>query len=231
MDFRQSSAAPANRAETATPVAPAPHPTVGSHPTSGKKETFIDNSLPGWLKLLNVAILFGIAILLTLIALSFSRSGNNFNETKYVDTERYQAVFLNNGQVYFGKITTLNARSLKLNGIYYLTQQNASATANAQAQTSGDYTLVKLGCQQIHYPTDQMIVNRDQVTFWENLSKDGKVAKSIEEFKKQNPNGPKCDNVSPQTQSSNQTNTQGGTAPSGTNGTTPQNASSPSTNR
>jgi hypothetical protein len=151
---------------------------------------------------------------LTLIAFSFSRADTKTGEDKYVDTAKYQAVFLNNGQVYFGRIASLNTKYVDLVGVYYLTQN--TTTAGGQQQASGDYTLVKLGCQQIHNPDDRMLINRDQVTFWENLNKDGKVAKSIEEFKKQNPKGPNCSETSTQTQSSNNTNTQGSTAPSNT---------------
>lgn len=104
---------------------------------------------------------------------------------------------------------------VNLKNIYYLTQATTTGT-NGQSQATGDYTLVKLGCQQIHYPSDQMLINRDQVTFWENLNKDGKVAKSIEEFVKQNPKGPNCSEVSNQTQATSNSTTQGSTTPSNT---------------
>ena len=67
-----------------------------------------------------------------------------------------------------------------------------------------------------------MLINRDQVTFWENLDKDGKVAKSIEEFKKANPKGPDCTTTSTETQSTNNTNTQGSTTPTNTTTTKAQ---------
>ncbi|MBP9761884.1 hypothetical protein KBD11_02330, partial [Candidatus Saccharibacteria bacterium] len=54
------------------------------------------------------------------------------------------------------------------------------------------------------------------VTFWENLNKDGKVAKSIEDFKKKYPNGPDCSQVSNETQSTTNTNTQGSNTPTNT---------------
>jgi hypothetical protein len=149
------------------------------------------------------------------MALSFARSNNGASEDKYVDKSKYQAVFLNNGQVYFGNITSLTSNYVRLGNIYYLTQ-GTTAAANGQQQATSDYTLVKLGCQQIHHPTDQMVINRDQITFWENLSKDGKVAQSIEQFKKQNPNGPNCSQVSSQTQATNNSGAQGSTTPSNT---------------
>lgn len=204
MDFRQAISAPVTRPEPAPAGAPAPQQ---QHP---KKEN--KNGLPKWINWLTVVVLFSIAILLALIALSFASARNNVNsEAALVDTSKYQAVFLTNGQVYFGNITKINGDYLKLNNIFYLTQ--ASTTDSSSDSTSGNYTLVKLGCQQIHYPYDQMIINRSQISFWENLNKDGKVAQSIAEFKKQNPNGPDCSQVSNETQSGTNT-TQNTTSPS-----------------
>lgn len=43
--------------------------------------------------------------------------------------------------------------------------------------------LIKLG-DEIHGPEDEMILSKDQVLFYENLKTDGKVAQSIEKYKK-----------------------------------------------
>jgi hypothetical protein len=51
-----------------------------------------------------------------------------------------------------------------------------------------------------------MIINREQVSFWENLKDDGKVAKAIDQWVSQNPNGQKCDDTS-NTNSSQQSTT------------------------
>ncbi len=192
MDFRQPNSTPVNRLEAT--------PNVASAGQSNVRTSRGVDKLPKWLNLLSVVILFGIAALLVLLAFSFSRTSTT-SESKLVDHSQYQAVFLNNGQVYFGNISSITSSYLRLVNIYYLTQNTATnSTANTSA--SGDYSLVKLGCQQIHYPYDQMIINRSQVTFWENLNKDGKVVQSIKSFQKQNPNGPDCSQVSTSTQSS-----------------------------
>ncbi len=199
MDFRQTNSTPVNRPE----VAPAP---VSLGQPNIKKSRGSDK-LPKWLNLLNVVILFGVAALLALLAFSFSRT-DGVSESKLVDHSQYQAVFLNNGQVYFGNVTSINSSYLRLVNIFYLTQ-NSTATTSSTTAANGDYSLVKLGCQQIHYPYDQMIINRSQVTFWENLNKDGKVVQSIKSFQKQNPNGPDCSKVTTSTQSSSNAATQG----------------------
>jgi hypothetical protein len=104
-----------------------------------------------------------------------------------------------------------------MTNIYYLTQNSSSSSSSS----SNNYSLVKLGCQQIHDPLDAMVINRSQVTFWENLNANGKVVSSIKQFQQQNPNGPNCSQVSTQTQaSSGSSSTQGATTNTGTGSST-----------
>ncbi len=201
MDFRQTTQ-PNNGRPTA----------VSSSPlnVAGKESSRKGGTSGGkWLNVMNIVVLFGIAILVAAIALAFTRGGDN--ESKYISTKHYQAVFLNNGQVYFGNINNLNGKYLRMTNIYYLTQ--SSTTGSTGQATNGNYSLVKLGCQQIHDPFDEMVINRDQVTFWENLQDSGKVVTSIKQFIKQNPKGPDCSQVSNQTQATGSTNAQGGAVP------------------
>jgi hypothetical protein len=126
-----------------------------------------------------------------LIALVFSiATSKTRQESKYVDTKQYQAVFLNGGQVYFGKITSLNEKYIAMSNIYYL-RVNQTVQPNANSSSSNDVSLVKLGCE-LHGPSDQMVINASQVVFWENLKSDGQVSKAIADFQKQNPNGQNC---------------------------------------
>jgi hypothetical protein len=97
----------------------------------------------------------------------------------------YQAVFLTNGQVYFGKLSDKNDKYVTLNDIYYLqvnqalqqTQNGQQPAANQQPQLS----LVKLG-NELHGPVDEMKINRDQILFFEDIKKDGRVAQAIAEY-------------------------------------------------
>ena len=199
MDFRQT-AQPSMRPSTpsVSPVAP----------EAPKKRPTPTPAGSNWLRILNIVVLFGVAILVAAIAFSFTSNRSSASEAKFVNTAKYQAVFLTNGQVYFGNIKNLSNNYIDLTNVYYLTQ--ASDTTTAAANSS--YTLVKLGCQQIHDPADQMLINRSQVTFWENLQEDdGKVVSKIKEFIKANPKGPDCTQVSTQTQASSSATTQGST--------------------
>lgn len=148
--------------------------------------------------------IIGAAIVILLIALVvFIGFSGSKSEDKYVDKNRLQAVFLNTGQVYFGNVKALNNKYLVLTNIYYLQAANGGSGDNA-SNAANNITLVKLGCE-LHEPFDQMVINSDQVTFWENLQDNGQVAKAVSTFEKQNPNGQKCADQS-SSSSNNSTN-------------------------
>lgn len=107
-----------------------------------------------------------------------------------IDKSGYQAVFLANGQVYFGKLQQDAGGYLSMTEIYYLqvqdAQPNGSAVKDAnktqQDVASGDTRLIKLG-EELHAPKDYMVINKDQMLFWENLKDNGKVALAIKSYK------------------------------------------------
>lgn len=170
---------------------------VGGHsphqaPTSHRQQR------GGWLAKLARAELFvvivGSALLLAAVALYLGFGSNLTGEARQIDKSKFQAVFLNGGvtsgsvtySTYFGHIKSLNDKYIVLEDVYYLTD----------AQTEGGQSnpqLTKLGCQQLHSPVDEMIINRSQVAFWENLQDSGRVVQAIKQFQQQNPNGPNCD--------------------------------------
>jgi hypothetical protein len=100
--------------------------------------------------------------------------------TSDVKSNEYQVVFLSNDQFYFGKLTRVNAQTMKLTDIYYLQvqQQVQPSTTSTTSTTPQQVQLVKLG-NELHGPEDAMYINRQSVLFWENLKNDGKVAKAI----------------------------------------------------
>lgn len=174
-----------------------------AHATNTDLKSKSKMTQPGWLRITVVVLLFSLTIVVVAIAL-LCYSGKQ-KESHFVDRSKEQAVFLTNGQVYFGNITALNDKYLSLVGIYYLNSSNGnSQTSTTNAQTS--FSLVKLGCE-LHGPTDQMIINRDQVSFWENLKSDGKVAKAISQWVSQNPNGQTCSDSNSQNSTQQSTST------------------------
>ncbi len=131
-------------------------------------------------------VLMGLAVLLALSALAWLvvMSAGYFNAGSSVKAKQYQAVFLTNGQVYFGKVKNVNADYVKLEEIYYLQVQQTVQPKDGKAtdNSNQEVSLAKLG-GELHGPEDTMFINRDQVLFWENLKNDGKVAKAISDYK------------------------------------------------
>lgn len=96
----------------------------------------------------------------------------------------YQAVFLANGQVYFGHAEHRTASYVTLTNIYYLQSRQPlqdPGAKKADAPAEPELTLVKLG-DELHGPTDRMEINRDQILFIEDLREDGKVASAIKGY-------------------------------------------------
>ncbi len=128
------------------------------------------NKILGWAALV-IAVLV-IAGLIYLAVLLFNNKTNQAGGSVLKD--KYQAVFLTNNQVYFGKIEAITEKGITLKDIYYLQVQNAE-DKNAKDQ---NLSLAKLG-SELHGPEDKMFINGDQVLFWENLKDDGKVVQAI----------------------------------------------------
>jgi hypothetical protein len=145
-----------------------------------------------WLKIVIVAVIVIVVVVGGGLLWNHHNSQRNSNsEAAAINHSEYQAVFLTNGQVYFGKLATVNRDYLKLTDIYYLqvqqsVQPSTSSTSAAASNTSsgsnnGQVQLVKLG-NELHGPEDQMAINRQQVLFWENLKPSGKVTQAINQY-------------------------------------------------
>lgn len=173
-----------------------------------------------WERVAFVVAIFAVVILIlgAIFAITSSNNTDN-NQSKYVYTNKLQAVFLNTGQVYFGNIKTLNDKYFVLTNIYYL-QTNSSSSTASTSSSANNVSLVKLGCE-LHQPYDQMVINASEVTFWENLESTGQVAKAVAKFQQENPNGQKCSDQSSSASTTSGTTTQGeGTSSTGSSTTT-----------
>jgi len=158
---------------------------------NAKQSKFAPNNK--WLKVVYVAFMAAIAILIIALLLSVVLSKDKGSkENGFVNHKKFQAVFLNGGQVYFGKITELNSQYYRMSNIYYLRVNQQVQPNQTNNNSANDISLVKLGCE-LHGPDDSMVINRDQVIFWENLKDDGQVANAVKKYVEANPTGQKCD--------------------------------------
>ena len=93
----------------------------------------------------------------------------------------WQAVFLANGQVYFGQIKSQNDHQIVMDSIYYLQVDQSAQEQDKNAQPK--LSLVKLG-NELHGPKDEMSINYQNVLFVEDLKDDGKVVTAINDYVK-----------------------------------------------
>ncbi|MDO8715769.1 MAG: hypothetical protein Q7J73_03055 [Dehalococcoidales bacterium] len=97
-------------------------------------------------------------------------------------SNKYQAVFLSNNQVYFGKLYNAGSDYPVLRDIYYLqvTQVLQPKDPKSPAQ---QINLVKLG-GELHGPEDEMRINKGQILFVEDLKSDSQVVAAIADYQK-----------------------------------------------
>ena len=157
------------------------------------------NNMP-WIVLAVVVLLIIVGSVLFRDRLFPKQDGEKEAQTTEEKLSGYQAVFLTNGQVYFGKLSDVSATYATLNDIYYLqvtqpplqgSQQQGQAASDAQPQLS----LVKL-VNELHGPVDEMKINRDQILFFEDIKEDGRVMTAVREYQK-NPPAPQAPAAAP----------------------------------
>jgi hypothetical protein len=131
---------------------------------------------------------FVVVLVLIVVIFGFWFFKKNKSVNLVVDQTKYQAVFLSNGQSYFGKVVNPNEKYVSLTDAYYLVlkqplqNQNNTDQNQNQDQSKPEYTLVKLG-KEMHGPTS-MSINKDQILFIENLADDSKVVTAIKNTQK-----------------------------------------------
>ena len=96
-------------------------------------------------------------------------------------SNKYQAVFLSNNQVYFGKLSSLRSSYPVLKDVYYLQVTQALQPKTSDSATQPQINLVKLG-GELHGPEDAMAINSSHILFVEDLKGDSKVVSAIKEY-------------------------------------------------
>lgn len=94
-------------------------------------------------------------------------------------SDKWQAVFLVNNQVYFGHIKSYNKGYVVLKDVYYLQVTQQLQPPSGQPLLN----LIKLG-SELHGPEDIMFIPKDRILFWENMKPDAQVVKAIESTRK-----------------------------------------------
>lgn len=103
-----------------------------------------------------------------------------FRDIPEVDRNGYQAVFLQSGQVYFGKLAKRSDDMYLMTDVYYLSEPREGFPRGQ---------LVKRG-SELHGPREPMIVPARQVLLIENLREDSDVVQAIKKHKAGEPLAP-----------------------------------------
>lgn len=120
-----------------------------------------------------------VAVLIVLILLLKGWRGSGAISAADVNPDTYQAVFLINGQHYFGHLEAGKRDGFTLTDVYYVQPQQNDPTADPANQ---QFQLIKFG-NEIHGPEDVLHLNWSNVLFWENLRADSKVVNGIAQEK------------------------------------------------
>jgi hypothetical protein len=121
-----------------------------------------------------VLVMVFLLVVVAIGAWYYWSQGDESADTPIVSGE-YQAVFLDNGQVYFGKLDQSDEVFFTLTDVFYL-QSGVAVTETA------NLALTKLGAEA-HGPEDRMQINVDHVLFIEDMKSDSKVVQAIEQYK------------------------------------------------
>lgn len=120
-----------------------------------------------------VILILSVIIIILLTGLVFMYSKNPIG---FVDQQKISAVFLTDGQVYFGNLSKKNSDFVILENIYYIKMQPAE-----QEEQQSEIQLIKLG-NEIHGPEDKMEINKDHVLYIEKLKSDSQVIQMINNY-------------------------------------------------
>jgi hypothetical protein len=111
-----------------------------------------------------VAVIVGLGI--TVIR---DRASPSDSLASAIDSSSYQAVFLTNTEIYFGRLTAPGGEFYYLRHVYRLTVQPAKQKGQPIQRT-----LVRI-TSDVHGPQDEMVINRRQILYVENLSPNSKA--------------------------------------------------------
>jgi len=123
--------------------------------------------------------IIGVLLVVVLLGAGYAWWTGEGPEQAPIGSGEYQAVFLDNGQVYFGQLDRSSDRFYRLSDVFYL--QSGTATIE---QTS-NLALTKLG-NEAHGPQDEMQINVDHILFIEDMKSDSKVIEAIYSYKSSN---------------------------------------------
>ena len=81
----------------------------------------------------------------------------------------WSAVFLGDNEVFFGHLKNINSSQLELTGVYYLQKTTSGSNPNQTQNQQSQLSLAGLVGNQIQCPTDDLVINRNAVLYYQQL--------------------------------------------------------------
>lgn len=126
-----------------------------------------------------IGLTVGLLLIIALIAgMQWYKQRNDLR----IDSTKYQAIFLDNDQVFFGKLQGTEGDYWTLKDAYYVQGQSQNTAEQQPADQQESTQLLKVS-DTVYGPDDTMSIQSDKVLFWQNLKSDSKVSKAIDSQK------------------------------------------------
>ena len=122
----------------------------------------------------NWTVIIIVVLLAVVILLAFVYWQGDQNQE---ESEVYNAVFLDNNQVYFGKVTQETNDYLYLTDVHYL-KNEAPAEGEEEGAPSPGFSVIPLG-NEVHGPENAIMINQAHILYIETLRDDSEVVDAI----------------------------------------------------
>lgn len=109
--------------------------------------------------------------------------GKSGEQAREAGKEKWYAVKLVSGEVFYGQINKTKDDPIELNNVYYDYDQNQEKGGEQKSAETGNLRLVKRG-KETHGPSGLMEIFHSQILFMEPLQAESKVLKAILEYEK-----------------------------------------------
>jgi len=124
-----------------------------------------------------------VVALLIVIALAFGAKYSDKIPGANKNSQKYMAVTLDNGLIYFGNLKNKTSQYVTLKNAYFA-QQNAEWVKpedrkKDQEYNQPQYLLTKVGDTEVYGPDSTMKINRDHILLIQDLKSDSQVIKTI----------------------------------------------------
>lgn len=135
---------------------------------NGKKDSNTSNHTTLSRRFIIISVATILAIILVFVCMFMWQNGTFRNISQAIKYKgSYQAVFLANGQLYFGKISEITNNYLILKTPHYLQQDEEK-----------DLTLVSIK-DEFHKPKDYLLIEKSSVIYIEELRAASEIADAI----------------------------------------------------